>query len=122
MAPKFYKHKLLLDEGISPRKSFRRLNNRYSIKHIKHDLHKEGSKDKDVYEIACKQKRIIITYNIGDFRKLAVQNKHSGVIGVTQGLTPEQLDTQLNSLLSKSSENSLYGKYTPLALKEITKK
>lgn len=111
-----------MDEGISPRKSFRRLNNRYSIKHIKHDLHKEGSTDKDVYEIASKQKRIIITYNIGDFRKLVTQSKRTGVIGITQALTPEQLDTQLNSLLSKSSEKSLYGRYTPLSGRENLKK
>lgn len=118
MAPKFYKHKLLLDEGLSPRKSFRRLNNRYDIKHIKHDLHKEGSTDKEVYEIACKQKRIIVTYNISDFKKLATQSKDTGVIGITPSFTPDQLDTKLNSLLSKSSENSFYGKYTPLSHNE----
>ncbi len=122
MAPKFYKHKLLLDEGIYPRKSFRRLNNRYSIKHIKHDLHKEGSTDKDVYEIACKQKRIIITYNIGDFRKLVTKSNRTGIIGITQAFTPEQLDTRLNSLLSESSEKSFYGKYTSLSGRENLKK
>lgn len=104
-----------MDEGISPRKSFRRLNNRYDIKHIKHDLHKEGIKDKEVYEIARKEKRIIITYNIDDFKQFAVQSKNTGVIGVTQGLTPDQLDIKLNSLLSKSSEKAFYGKYTPLS-------
>lgn len=118
MAPKFYKHKLLLDEGISPRKSFRRLNNRYNIKHIKHDLHKEGIKDKEIYDIARKQKRIIITYNIEDFRHLAMQSKDTGVIGITQQLTPDQLDTKLTSLLSKNSENAFYGKYTPLSHNE----
>jgi len=122
MAPKFYKHKLLFDEGISPRKYFPSLNNRYDIKHIKHDLHKEGSTDKDIYVIACKQKRIIITYNIGDFRKLVAQSKDAGVIEVTQGLTPKQIDTKLNALLSRSSAKSLYGKYTPLARAESLKK
>ena len=39
----------------------------------------------------------------------------TGAIGVTQKLTPEQLDIKLNSLLSKSSEKSFYGKYTPLS-------
>jgi hypothetical protein len=39
----------------------------------------------------------------------------TGVIGVTQKLTPEQLDNRLNALLSKSSEKSFYGKYTSLS-------
>lgn len=115
MPPRFYKHKLLLDEGIFPRQSLRRINNRYNIKHIKHDLKKGGIEDQEVYEIACKGKRIIITYNIGDFRKLARQSKNTGVIGVTYGFTPERLDIKLNSLLSKSSEKKFYGKYTSLS-------
>lgn len=115
MPPKFHKHKLLLDEGLYPRKSLKRINSRHNIKHIKHDLHKGGITDKEIYQIACKLKRVIITYNIEDFRKLARQNKNTGVIGVTQKLTPEQLDAKLNSLLSKSSEKSLYGRYTPLS-------
>lgn len=118
MPPRFYKHKLLLDEGLYPRKLLSRTNNRYNIRHIKHDLNKGGIEDKQIYEIAIKQNRIVVTYNVRDFRKLATQNKSAGVIGVTQGFTPEQLDTRLNSLLSKSSENSFYGKYTPLSHNE----
>lgn len=115
MPLKFFKHKLLLDEGLYPRKSLKRINSRYNIRHIKHDLNKGGITDDEVYQIACMQKRIIITYNIDDFRKLALRSKETGVIGVTQGLTPDQLDAKLNSLLSKSSENSFYGEYTPLS-------
>ena len=118
MPPKFYKHKLLLDEGIFKRQSLRRINNRYNQKHIKHDLNKGGITDKEVYEIARRQKRIIVTYNIEDFRKFARQSKDTGVIGVTQGFTPDQLDTKLNSLLSRSSENTFYEKYTPLSINE----
>lgn len=68
----------------------------------------------EVYTIASREKRIIVTYNIDDFKKLIKQNKETGVIGIVQGITPDQLDRKLNSLLSKRSEKSLYGKYTPL--------
>ncbi len=118
MPRKFYKHKLLLDEGLYPRSILHRTNNRHNIKHIKHDLNKGGIKDEEVYEIARKQKRIIITYNIGDFKRLATKSKDTGVIGTAQGITPEELDKKLNSLLSKSSERSFYGKYTPLSHNE----
>lgn len=114
MPHKFHKFKLLLDEGLFPREVLHRTNNRHNIKHVKHDLNKGGISDKEVYEIAKKEKRIIITYNINDFKKLAKLDKNTGIIGVTQTLTPEQLDTKLNSLLSKSSQKSLIGKYTPL--------
>ncbi len=106
-----------MDEGLYPRKSLPRVNSRHNVKHIKHDLNNAGIKDKEVYEIAVRQKRIIITRNTRDFKKLAKLNKNAGVIGVGQRLTPDQLDTKLNSLLSRSSEKSLYGRYTPLGKK-----
>ncbi|MBI4096928.1 MAG: DUF5615 family PIN-like protein [Candidatus Levybacteria bacterium] len=114
MSPRFHRFRLLLDEGLYPRKSLPRINSRHNIKHIKHDLKRGGVRDKEIYEIAIKQRRIIVTYNIRDFKKLARLNKNAGVIGVGQNFTPEQLDIKLNSLLSRSSEKAFYGKYTPL--------
>ena len=114
MPPKFYKHKLLLDEWLFKRQSLPRINGRYNLKHIEHDLHHGGITDLEVYRIACSQKRIIITYNIKHFREIAIKSKNSGVIGIVQGVTPDQLDSKLNSLLSRSSEKSFYGKYTQL--------
>lgn len=115
MSPRFYRHKLLLDEGLYPRKSFPRINNRHDVKHIKHDFHRGGINDEEIYKMAVKQKRIIITYNTRDFRKMARYSNGSGIIGVSQGLTPDQLDTRLNSILSKNSGKTFYGKYTPLS-------
>ena len=114
MPPRFYKHKLLLDEGLYKRQSLSRTNSRYNIRHIKMDLHKAGAKDEEIFAIACKQKRVIVTANPKDFKKLLGKVRDTGIIGVTQKLTPEQLDTKLNALLSKSTEKTFYGKYTPL--------
>lgn len=115
MPRKFHKQKLLLDEGLYPRSILHRTNNRHSVIHIKHDLHKGGISDKEIYEIAKKENRIIVTYNIDDFRGFAKYSNLVGVIGVTQGLTPDQLDIKLNSLLNRSLKKTLYGKYTPLS-------
>lgn len=114
MPVRFCKHCLLLDEGVFPRQFLKRVNGRHLVKHIKHDLNKGGVNDDQVYKIACEEKRIIVTYNVKDFKNLAIKSKNTGVIGVSQNLTPDQLDVKLNSLLSKSSEKSLYGKYTSL--------
>ena len=116
MPRKFYRHKLLLDEGLYPRQYLKRTNSRYDVKHIKHDLNKGGIKDEEVYAIAVKEQRIVLTYNIDDFKKLATKSKDSGVIGVTQGMSLEQLDKKLNALLSRSTAKSLYNKYTSLSL------
>lgn len=114
MPHKPYRHKLLLDEGLYPRKALSRTNSHHDIKHIKHDLDKGGIKDKEVYFIAVKNKRIVITYNINDFKKLARKSSNSGVIGISQGILPDQLDKKLNALLSRKTPKSLYSKYTSL--------
>lgn len=114
MPHKPHRHRLLLDEGMYPRKALSRINSHHDIKHIKHDLNKGGIKDEEVYSIAVKKKRIIITYNIGDFKKLARKSSNSGVIGISQGMLPDQLDKKLNALLSRKAPKSLYGKYTSL--------
>lgn len=115
MPHKPYRHKLLLDEGLYPRRILSRTNSRHDIKHIKHNLNKGGIKDEEVYIIAAKIKRIIITYNINDFRKMATRNLNTGIIGVSQNLSPDQLDKKLNAILSRKSPKSLYGKYTSLS-------
>ena len=115
MPRKPYRHKLLLDEGLYLKKALPRTNSRHDIKHIKHDLNKGGIKDEEVYSIAVKNKRIVITYNIDDFKKLARKSSNSGVIGISQGISPDQLDKKLNALLSRNAPKSLYGKYTPLS-------
>lgn len=114
MPRKPYRHKLLLDEGLYPRKTLSRTNSHHDIKHIKQDLHKGGIKDEDVYDTAVKNRRIVVTYNINDFKKLARKSLNSGVIGISQGILPDQLDKKLNALLSRNAPKSLYGKYTPL--------
>lgn len=114
MPRKPYRHRLLLDEGLYLKRALPRTNIRHDIKHIKQDLNKGGIKDKDVYSVAVKNKRIIITYNIGDFKKLAKQSSNSGVIGISQVILPDQLDKKLNAMLSRKTPKSLYGKYTPL--------
>src|SRR3989344_6894346 len=118
MPPRFHRHKLLLDEGLYPRKSLSRVNSRHDVKHIKHDFHQGGIKDEEIYKIAIKQKRIIVTYNTRDFKRMAENSNSSGIIGVTPGLTPDQLDTKLNSILGRNSTKTFYGKDTPLGKKQ----
>ena len=115
MVHTFYKHKLLLDEGFPPRMYFPMLNERFDVKHIKSDFRKIGLPDTEVYAFAVMLKRLIVTYNAKDFRRLAQNSKETGVIGVPALMLYHHIDTKLTSLLTNSTQNDLQGKYTALS-------
>ncbi len=114
MPKKFHKHKLLLDENMSPRIAFPSLNNIFDVKHVPEDLHLGGLPDPQVYQLAVKQQRILLTYNVKHFRQLAGTLNDAGIIGIPPHLTSAQVDTKLTSLLTKSTPNALQRKCTPL--------
>jgi predicted nuclease of predicted toxin-antitoxin system len=70
MPKPFYKHKTLLDEQLLHRRQYPLLNAHFDVKHIRDDLHLAGLPDPQVYELAVKQGRIILTTNVKDFRPL----------------------------------------------------
>lgn len=114
MPKRFYKFKLLLDENMPPRQRFLRLNSRFDVKHIRDDLNQLGLIDPIVYTFASKLNRLIITFNGGDFINLVDRSQETGVINISANLHYDQIDTKLTSLLTKSSTNTLYGKFTNL--------
>jgi predicted nuclease of predicted toxin-antitoxin system len=117
MPRKFYKHKLLLDEHISPRQFFTRLNAHFDVKHIDHDLHHAGVPDPGVFELAVSQGRIILTKNVKDFRPL-LREDSPGVIGIAETWSNERVDTKLTALLMKNGQNYFRGRYRSLAALE----
>lgn len=112
MPQKHYKHKLLLDEGFYFRKSLPITNSRFDIKHIVGDYKLGASSDSHVYELARQKGRILVTFNIKDFKPLISISNLTGVIGVSANLTLGQIDKKLTALLNKSSPKSLLGKLT----------
>ena len=112
---RFYKHKLLLDENFPIRRHFSALNSRFDVKHVGADLNQEGLSDPEVYALARKQKRLVITRNIKDFKELAQTSNDTGVIGISPNLTFDQIDKKLTALLNKSTKKSLFGKLTTIS-------
>ncbi len=96
------------------RTKFPRLNSRYDLKHIRDDFHTVGMPDPDVYEFAHKEKRLILTFNGDDFKPLAPRSQDTGILFISDNLSDERIDSKLTALLSKSTPNALYGKFTPL--------
>jgi hypothetical protein len=104
MPKPFYKHKLLLDEHLPPRQFLSRLNERFDVKHIKHDLHHGGMDDALIHALAVKQGRVILTINVKDFRPLLSPDS-PGVIGIPETWSADRLDTKLTALLTKYGPN-----------------
>src|SRR3989344_6410901 len=114
MTRKFYKHKLLLDEGFYYKKDLPITNSRFDVKHVVGDYKQGASSDAKIYELAKREGRILITLNIKHFKPLFSTSKSAGVIGISPNLTLDQIDKKLTALLNKSSKKSLLGKLTTI--------
>ncbi len=106
-APKL---KLLLDEGFPYRNSFKALNNYFNVRHIKQDFGLEGVPDEEVYKLASEEERLLITFNVRDFRPLIKQRRPT-VIGISPVLTNKQIDIKLTAILRKLKPEDLKGKF-----------
>lgn len=114
MPRKFYKHKLLLDEGFHLRNRLPLTNSRFNIKHVSADYNLSSLPDTAVYELAKQENRLVVTFNIKDFIKLIATEDKAGVIGISTNLSTEQIDKKLNSLLVRSKKESLLGKLSTI--------
>ena len=112
MPKRFHKHKLLLDENMSERQSFPHLNELFDVKYIRDDLNSGGLPDPEVYALAAKLRRFLVTYNIMDFRDVASQNLTTGVIGISPNVPLHQIDTKLTTFLMRKRAKALLGKFT----------
>ena len=114
MPRRFHKHKLLLDENLSPRTAFPSLNRTFDVKHVRDDFQSGGISDPQVYEVAVKQQRLLLTFNIKHFRSLAGTKRDAGIIGISSHLTAAQTDTKLVAFLHRHSPKALSGKFFDL--------
>mgnify|MGYP001570420660 CR=1 FL=1 len=92
------RYKLLLDEGLPRKEAYPLANNYHSLKHIVHDIDKGGAKDKDVYSIANKDKRLVVVFNTKDFRPM-LSSESVSIISLSTNLTDKQVDLKLCKIL-----------------------
>ena len=105
---KHTRHTLLLDEGLPPKESFPKLNNLHTLRHINHDLKKGGSKDKNIYDLARKNKYMVVVFNTKDFKPLITIDKPS-VISLSTVLKNKQIDFKICKILKKLKPNQTKG-------------
>ena len=113
MPKRFCKHRTLLDEHLYHRRVYPLLNERFDVKHIRDDLHLDGLPDPQVYELARKQERILLTTNVKDFRPL-LRDDCPGIIGIPDAWLPARIDSKLTALLMHHGPNYFRGRYRSL--------
>jgi predicted nuclease of predicted toxin-antitoxin system len=118
MPKPFYKHKLLFDENMPPRTQYPRLNEYFDVKYVSHDYKKGGISDEEVYKMACRERRLIITINRDDFEKLVGTKGDRGVIAIADGPAAARTDTKLTALLMRHGPNYFRGRLIPLGAAE----
>lgn len=104
------KPKLLLDEGMPPRRHLHNLNQYCDTRHIKQDFRLGGKSDELVYKVACEEERILVTFNIKDFRSL-LQTGGASIIGLSANLTNHQIDSKLTSLVKQLRPAQFHGQF-----------
>jgi len=110
MKPRRYK--LLFDANMPPRTWFPILNSRHDVKHLVVDLKKPSDlSDEDVFKLAIKTGRLIVTFNRKDFERIMQEypTKETGIISLSTNLSEEQIDKKLSAILSKTNKGNLYG-------------
>ena len=120
MPKPFYKHKTLLDEHLLHRRLYPLLNEHFDVKHIRDDLRLGGLPDPEVYALAVKQGRIILTTNVKDFRPL-LREDSPGIIGIPEAWSLSRIDTKLTALLMEHGSNYFRGCYRSLAAEDQTR-
>lgn len=105
---KFQRYKLLLDEMFPQCSKLPMLNSHYDLKHVKHDYNLGGKEDKIVFEKAKKEKRILVTKNLKNFKSFRL-SKETGIITISDKLLASDLDKKLYSQLKGHSKNYFYG-------------
>jgi len=104
------KFHLLLDVAFAKSEAFSRLKKKANLAHAVHDLGLSyRAEDKDVYEIAIKSNRFVLTINFKHFKKL-VRNGKPGIIGIESQLSNDEIDRKVTRFLSGKDPDDFLGK------------
>lgn len=105
--------KILLDEMLPRREKYPQLNNYHSVRHIVHDLKKEGASDEQVVRLAKRLDMIVVTKNVKHLRDLGKKHKVD-ILGVTETLAPEKMDKKIMAFLRKRGFVKMKGRFTKI--------
>lgn len=103
----------MLDTAFAHPSIFKKIKAKASIKHVRHDYSlSRQTEDKDIYVIATKENRIIITQDDG-FRK-QIRKKGTGVFIIPSYLTNDEIDSVIVAYISGKNPDDFLGKATKI--------
>ena len=117
---KHIRHKLLLDEGVHLPQAYPNLNNLHDIVHVS-QVNLKGKEDKKIFDYAKRSSRIIVVFNIKDFRKL-IHPSYPSIIALSTNLTDKQADLKICKALKELKPSETKGHLISITNSGIDKK
>jgi|SRR3989344_74525 len=96
---KHIRHRLLLDEGVHLPQKYPQLNNLHDVLHV-FDVNLKGASDEKIFGFAKKEKRLVVVFNVKDFRKFINKDSPS-IIALSTNLSDKQSDFKICKALKK---------------------
>ena len=99
-----------MDSAFASSSSFPELAKKSNLAHVVFDYHRSyQAEDKDIYELAIRENRFVITINFKDFRKLVKKDK-PGIIGIESQLTNKEIDIKVTMFIHDKNPKDYFGK------------
>jgi len=101
---------LLLDAAFARPRTFTKLHKKANVTHVIFDYNLPPQcSDEEIYLLATKENRFVVTINYQDFRRLVKKGK-AGIIAIPSELSNHEIDTLLSVFLSAKNPEEYRGK------------
>ncbi len=101
---------MLLDAAFARPRTFTKLFKKANVTHVVFDYKLPPQcSDEEIYQLAVRENRFVVTINYKDFKKL-VKNGKPGIIAIPSELPNQEIDTRLCDLLSAKNPDDYLGK------------
>jgi predicted nuclease of predicted toxin-antitoxin system len=104
------KFHILMDAAFADSSKFPRLSKKANLAHVVLDYGvSPHAEDEEIYQVAVKENRFVLTINVKDFKKLVRPGK-SGVLGIESQLSNEEIDNLVTDFISTKDPDDFIGK------------
>lgn len=105
---------MLLDSAFAKPALFVLLSKKANIAHVVHTYNfSPQANDEEIYNLAVREERFVVTINYKDFKKLVKENK-SGIIAIPSELSNKIIDKLISEFISGKDPNDYWGKATKI--------
>lgn len=100
---------MLLDAAFARPRTFTRLYKKANVTHVVFDYNLPPQcSDEEIYHLAVKEDRFVVTINYQDFKKLLKKGK-PGIIGIPSELSNQEIDREVCQFLSMKNPDDYVG-------------